>query len=105
MSRRFFNLASLVLQYLIPFTVITYSYTKVWIILSNRTRPGKTKEKEQIELKRKKKTNRMLVAMVVIFAVCWMPLNCVHITMEFKPKFTKSENFFEIFFVAHVIAM
>lgn len=105
MSKRFFNLASLVLQYLIPFSVITYSYTKVWIILSNRTRPGKTKAKEELELKRKKRTNRMLVAMVIIFAGCWMPLNCVHLIMEFNIDFTKNPYFSNVFFIAHVIAM
>lgn len=105
MSKRFFNLASMVLQYLIPFTVITYSYTKVWLILSNRTRPGKTKEKEQLELKRKKRTNRMLIAMVIIFAGCWMPLNCVHLIMEFNINFTKQSYFSNVFFIAHVIAM
>ena len=105
MLKRFFDIASLVLQYLIPFTVITYSYTKVWIILSKRTRPGKTKEKEQLELKRKKKTNRMLIAMVIIFAGCWMPLNAVHLTMEFKENFMNHPNFSAYFFVAHVIAM
>lgn len=105
MSKRFFNLASMVLQYLIPFTVITYSYTKVWLILSNRTRPGKTKEKEQLELKRKKRTNRMLIAMVIIFAGCWMPLNCVHLVMEFNIDFTKQSYFSNVFFIAHVIAM
>jgi neuropeptide F receptor len=77
MSKRFYDLASLVLQYLMPFTLITYSYAKVWYILSKRTRPGKSKEKEELELKRKKRTNRMLVAMVLIFAMCWLPLNGV----------------------------
>ena len=49
MSKRFFNLASLVLQYLIPFIVITDSYTKVWIMLSNRNRPGNMGGKKQNE--------------------------------------------------------
>jgi neuropeptide Y receptor len=107
MSKRFFNLASYVLQYLIPFTVITYSYVKVWIVLSKRTRPGtrREQEREHIELKRKKKTNRMLVAMVVIFAGCWMPLNCVHLLMEFHEPFNTKSYSSTVFFVAHVIAM
>ena len=105
MSKRFFNIASLVLQYLIPFMVITYSYAKVWYILSKRTRPGKTKEKEQLELRRKKRTNRMLVAMVIIFAGCWMPLNCVHLIAEFSPDFIKDSEFSTVFFIANVIAM
>jgi hypothetical protein len=105
MSRRFFNLASLVLQYILPFTVITYSYTKVWIILSNRTRPGNTKEKEKLDLKRKKRTNRMLISMVVIFAFCWLPLNCVYLIMEFYHEFAKWPYFFTVFFISHAIAM
>jgi len=107
MSKRFFNLASYVLQYLIPFTVITYSYVKVWIVLSKRTRPGtrREQEREHIELKRKKKTNRMLVAMVVIFAGCWMPLNCVHLLMEFHEPFNTKSYSSTVFFIAHVIAM
>lgn len=105
MSRRFFNLASLVLQYILPFTVITYSYTKVWIILSNRTRPGKTKEKERLDLKRKKRTNRMLISMVVIFAFCWLPINIVYLIMEFNEEFTNWMYFSTIFFIAHAIAM
>lgn len=89
---------------MIPFAVITYSYMKVWIILSNRKRPGKCKEKEQLELKRKKRTNLMLVAMVSIFAMCWIPLNSVHFLMEFNMTFTKTEYFSTVFFIAHVIA-
>ena len=104
MSKRFYDLASLVLQYLMPFTLITYSYAKVWYILSKRTRPGKTKEKEEIELKRKKRTNRMLVAMVLIFAVCWMPLNCVFLIIEFSPDLL-SKFFSAVYFSAHIIAM
>ncbi len=105
MSKRFFNLASYALQYLIPFAVITFSYTRVWIVLSKRTRPGKTKEKEQEELRRKKRTNRMLVAMVIIFAGCWMPLNCVHLIMEFNESFISYKHFYNVFFTSHVIAM
>jgi hypothetical protein len=105
MSRRFFNLASLVLQYILPFTVITYSYTKVWIILSNRTRPGNTKEKEKLDLRRKKRTNRMLISMVVIFAFCWLPLNIVYLIMEFEPSFDKWPYFYTVFFISHSIAM
>ncbi len=105
MLKRFFDLASIVLQYIIPFTAITYSYAKVCIILSKRIRPGKTKEKEQLELKRKKRTNQMLIAMVVIFAGCWMPLNIVHLIMEFKVDFTTHQYFSSVFFVAHGIAM
>lgn len=47
----------------------------------------------------------MLVAMVIIFAGCWMPLNCVHLVMEFNVDFMKKHYFSSVFFIAHVIAM
>jgi len=36
----------------------------------------------QIEIRRKRRTNRMLVAMVTIFVVCWLPLNVLHMAQE-----------------------
>ena len=41
-----------------------------------------TQAREEAELKRKKRTNRMLIAMVAIFVTCWLPLNCAHIIRD-----------------------
>lgn len=38
--------------------------------------------KTRRRLDRKRRTNRMLIAMVLIFVVCWLPLNVVHVTFE-----------------------
>jgi hypothetical protein len=45
----------------------------------------------------------MLIAMVVIFAICWLPLNIVHMVAEYtRTKFVH----YRLFFLAtHVIAM
>ncbi|CAF3370025.1 unnamed protein product [Rotaria sp. Silwood1] len=102
-SRRFFNFSSLVLQYLIPFSVISFSYYKVWVALARRSLPGRTRIREEVELCRKKRTNRMLIAMVVIFAICWLPLNIVHMVAEFHRS---DLNHYKVLFLStHVIAM
>ncbi|CAF0925701.1 unnamed protein product [Didymodactylos carnosus] len=103
-SRRFFNFSSLILQYLIPFSVISFSYYKVWLALARRRLPGRTRVKEEIEICRKKRTNRMLIAMVVIFAICWLPLNIVHMVSEFHRQELKN-NYTTLFLTTHVIAM
>ncbi|CAF1533775.1 unnamed protein product [Rotaria magnacalcarata] len=102
-SRRFFNFSSLVLQYLIPFSVISFSYYKVWAVLARRSLPGRTRIREEIELCRKKRTNRMLIAMVVIFAICWLPLNIVHMVAEFHRS--DLSHYKVLFLSTHVIAM
>ena len=58
-----------------------------------------------MEIKRKRRTNKMLIAMVAIFVVCWLPLNVVHITSEYREEIAKWKYFVLVFFIAHVIAM
>ncbi|CAF3434752.1 unnamed protein product [Rotaria socialis] len=102
-SRRFFNFSSLILQYLIPFSVISFSYYKVWVALARRSLPGRTRIREEVEICRKKRTNRMLIAMVVIFAICWLPLNIVHMITEFYRS--QLSHYKVLFLSTHVIAM
>ncbi|CAF0787559.1 unnamed protein product [Adineta steineri] len=102
-SRRFFNFSSLVLQYLIPFSVISFSYYKVWVALARRSLLGRTRVREEVEICRKKRTNRMLIAMVVIFAICWLPLNIVHMVAEFHRS--ELSHYKALFLSTHVIAM
>uniref|UniRef100_A0A1I8FHG6 G_PROTEIN_RECEP_F1_2 domain-containing protein n=1 Tax=Macrostomum lignano TaxID=282301 RepID=A0A1I8FHG6_9PLAT len=77
--RPVFTVISFVLQFLIPCSIITACYSsKVSISLKNRhkkTLAKKSRSKEELDIRRKRRTNRMLIAMVVIFVVCWIPLN------------------------------
>ena len=63
------------------------------------------RDREEAEIRRKRRTNKMLIAMVSIFVCCWLPLNVVHIVSEYKPALLEWRYFSLIFFEAHVIAM
>ncbi len=109
-ARQFFTVTNLILQYIVPCSIITFCYTKVSIVLLLRAKAKigsgmKNRERDEAEIKRKKRTNKMLIAMVSIFVCCWLPLNTVHIISEYKKEFDKGMYFVLIFFVAHVIAM
>ena len=106
-ARQFFTVTSLVLQYLVPCTIITYCYAKVSLALRRRskTRIGSgtaSKERDEMEIRRKRRTNKMLIAMVTIFVCCWLPLNMVLLVAEYDDEF---DYFTLTFFSAHVIAM
>jgi hypothetical protein len=45
----------------------------------------------------------MLIAMVVIFAICWLPLNIVHMVAEFHRS--ELSHYKVLFLTTHVIAM
>jgi neuropeptide Y receptor len=79
---------------------------KVSLVLANKPRPGiRNPVRDEIEIKRKRRTNKMLIAMISIFVCCWLPLNLVHISSEYKEAFLQWSLFYLIFFIAHVIAM
>ncbi|CAG5120645.1 unnamed protein product [Candidula unifasciata] len=109
-ARQFFTVTSLVLQYIVPCSIISFCYTMVSLALKKRSKVkigsgARTREREELEIKRKKRTNKMLIAMVVIFVLCWMPLNIAHLWRDADKSLEYWYYFTLIFFVAHVIAM
>ncbi|ESO90981.1 hypothetical protein LOTGIDRAFT_73358, partial [Lottia gigantea] len=109
-ARQFFTVTSLVLQYLVPCSIISFCYTMVSLALKRRTlvkigTGTRTRERDELEIRRKKRTNKMLIAMVTIFVCCWMPLNIFHLVREYERSVMTWSHFALVFFVAHVIAM
>jgi len=120
-SRQLFTIISLVLQYIFPCVVIIYCYAHVSVVLRRRARNvigtgtyssrhsgienGHADLRNRMKLRRKRRTNRMLIAMVAIFAVCWLPLNVILLSLEYDESVGASPYFLLVFFAAHVIAM
>ena len=68
---------------------------------------SQVRERDLAEIQRKRRTNRMLISMILVFCVCWMPLNFIHITQDLlKLESTKFGYYSDtFFFLAHLIAM
>jgi len=118
-SRRLFTVISLLFQYIVPCVVIIYCYAHVSVALRRRARNvigsgacsaarpenGHADLRNRMKLRRKRRTNRMLIAMVAIFAVCWLPLNVILLSLEHDESIGASPYFLLVFFAAHVVAM
>lgn len=107
-ARKIFSTTTTTLQFILPFLVIAFCYVCVSFKLNDRARskPGKKSSKrDEIDRERKKKTNRMLIAMVAIFGVSWFPLNIVNILNDFDDTINCWRYYNIIFFIAHLTAM
>jgi len=127
-SRHLFTVISMVLQYIAPCVIIIFCYARVSVALRRRARGaigtggtyrsrreanengggaggGHADLRNRMKLRRKRRTNRMLIAMVAIFAVCWLPLNVILLSLEHDESIAKSPYFLLVFFAAHVVAM
>ncbi|XP_045464333.1 prolactin-releasing peptide receptor-like [Harmonia axyridis] len=106
--RKIFGGITSTMQFAIPFLVMAYCYIRVSVKLNDRakSKPGsKTSKKEEADRERKRRTNRMLIAMVAIFLISWMPLNTVNVIYDFYTEVNEWEYHLFIFFLVHAIAM
>lgn len=63
-------------QYLIPLIIIMICYTQIGIHIWKRVRIGAmTRSQKFTHLQARKRTIKMLVLVVIVFAICWLPLN------------------------------
>ncbi|KAK0090377.1 hypothetical protein PV325_001151 [Microctonus aethiopoides] len=110
-SQRFrmvFSSFTSILQFVVPLFVIAFCYICVSIKLNDRARskPGtKSSRREEADRERKQRTNRMLIAMVTIFGVCWLPLNIVNIVDDFNDSTNHWPYYRLSFFIVHCLAM
>ncbi|CAB3259609.1 unnamed protein product [Arctia plantaginis] len=96
--RKAFGAVTTIMQFVVPFIVMAFCYTCVSIKLNDRlkSRPGsKNSKKEDAERERKRRTNRMLIAMVAIFGLSWLPLNLINICSDFY-SFTEDWKYYMI---------
>lgn len=106
--RKAFGAVTTIMQFVIPFIVMAFCYTCVSVKLNDRlkSRPGsKNSKKEDAERERKRRTNRMLIAMVAIFGLSWLPLNLINISSDFYSLAEDWRYYMVLFFIAHFIAM
>lgn len=106
--RKIFGSTTTMLQFIFPFCIIAFCYICVSIKLNDRAKakPGsKTSKRDEIDRDRKKRTNRMLIAMVAIFGISWLPLNVVNTINDFEPDINCWRYYNVVFFIAHLTAM
>ncbi|XP_002735545.1 prolactin-releasing peptide receptor-like [Saccoglossus kowalevskii] len=93
-------------QYILPIIVILITYYRVWVKLRNRVVPGVlTTEQVQSEMSKKYKTNKMLMAVVVVFAVTWLPLNVWILLSDFQFSILDGHWIDLSYHICHSVAM
>lgn len=100
-----FGSCTLIMQFIIPFCIIAYCYSRISWRLNERAKakPGtKSARKEEADREKKKRTNRMLIAMVTIVGVCWFPLNLINLINDLRDF---GAYFHLFFFLTHAMAV
>ncbi|XP_007451523.1 PREDICTED: neuropeptide Y receptor type 2 [Lipotes vexillifer] len=97
-----YSLSSLLILYVLPLGIISVSYTRIWSKLKNHVTPGAANDHYH---QRRQKTTKMLVCVVVVFAVSWLPLHAFQLAVDIDNKVLDLKEYKLIFTVFHIIAM
>lgn len=101
--RHIYGVVVTAIQYGLPFVVITFCYTSICRKLWQR--PRKPSIAVGYRTAKKRRMVRMLIWMVVIFALCWAPINIGNIIRDNYPVLVDNRNFPIIFLATHLIAV
>ncbi|XP_070544545.1 substance-P receptor-like isoform X1 [Ptychodera flava] len=70
-----YSCAFMVVTYVVPLLAQAICYTIVGIKLWGSQAPGEASNRHKEQLKAKRKVVKMLVIVVIIFAICWLPIH------------------------------
>uniref|UniRef100_A0A8D2PK66 G-protein coupled receptors family 1 profile domain-containing protein n=1 Tax=Zosterops lateralis melanops TaxID=1220523 RepID=A0A8D2PK66_ZOSLA len=99
---KYLDLTTFVLLYVLPLLVISITYTIVAKKLWLRNAIGDlTMEQYYAHQRKKKMTLKMLMVVVVVFAVCWFPLNCYVVLISCRAIHSSNA----LYFAFHWFAM
>ncbi|XP_007655860.2 neuropeptide Y receptor type 2-like [Ornithorhynchus anatinus] len=97
-----YSLSMLILQYALPLGVICYAYARIWLKLKSHVGPISAARSEGRG--RRRKTTKMLVTVVVVFAVSWLPFHTFQLVVDLDLAAVIPE-YKLLYTLFHVVAM
>ncbi|XP_034963926.1 neuropeptide Y receptor type 2-like [Zootoca vivipara] len=95
-----YSLSMLLLQYVLPLSIICYAYIRIWFKLKSHISPTARSDSHC----RRRKTTKMLVMVVVVFAVCWLPFHVFQLAVDLDLVLI-FHDYKLLYTVFHVVAM
>ena len=100
------TLTTVISQYVLPMTIIAIAYGRIVRKLWIRPMIGQPNPSQHVtQSKVKHKTEKMLIIIIVIFSVCWMPLNLYHLLTDLHPDAELFRYNSTVYIICHWIAM
>ncbi|XP_061159662.1 neuropeptide Y receptor Y2, like [Syngnathus typhle] len=104
-----YSVSMLVLQYFLPLSIISFAYTRIWSKLRRHVSPAEGKgdgaSAGSERHRRHCKATKMLVTMVVVFAVSWLPYHAFQLATDIDSSVLDMPHFRLLYTLFHVVAM
>ncbi|XP_050685417.1 tachykinin-like peptides receptor 99D [Leptidea sinapis] len=100
-----YNIIYMLLTYFLPIMSMTYTYAKVGRELWGSKSIGECTQRQLENVKSKRRVVKMMIVVVVIFAVCWLPFHTYFLVTSYYPDVVNYEHIQEIYLGIYWLAM
>ncbi|XP_007518527.1 prolactin-releasing peptide receptor [Erinaceus europaeus] len=105
-QRQLYAWGLLLATYLLPLLVILLAYARVSLKLRSRVVPGSVTPSQAVwDRARRRRTSCLLALVVVVFAVCWLPLHIFNLLRDLDPRAIDPYAFGLVQLLCHWLAM
>ncbi|XP_058055657.1 tachykinin-like peptides receptor 99D [Anopheles bellator] len=100
-----YNIVFMILTYFLPIGSMTYTYARVGLELWGSKSIGECTQRQLENIKSKRRVVKMMMIVVIIFAVCWLPFHFYFIITSYYPDLTKKPYIQEVYLAIYWLAM
>ncbi|XP_068631160.1 tachykinin-like peptides receptor 99D isoform X2 [Battus philenor] len=100
-----YNVVFMMVTYFIPITSMTYTYAKIGKELWGSQSIGESLQRQMDNVKSKRRVVKMMIVIVLVFAVCWLPFHVYFIVASNYPDVTYYPWIQEIYLSIYWLAM
>ncbi|XP_063360190.1 tachykinin-like peptides receptor 99D isoform X4 [Cydia amplana] len=101
----YYNVAYMILTYFVPIISMMYTYARVGIELWGSKSIGECTQAQLESVKSKRRVVKMMIVVVLIFAVCWLPFHVYFVVTAYYPELTNQEYIQEVYLGIYWLAM
>ncbi|CAD7084718.1 unnamed protein product [Hermetia illucens] len=100
-----YNVVFMFLTYFLPIGSMTFTYARVGLELWGSQSIGECTQRQLDNIKSKRRVVKMMMVVVVIFAVCWLPFHIYFIVTSYYPEITSLPYIQEFYLAIYWLAM
>ncbi|KAL8561787.1 hypothetical protein ACOMHN_010721 [Nucella lapillus] len=105
-DRYIYSLILMLLQYFIPLLIITFSNARIGYLIWLKKTPGEAeRDRDRRIASSKRRIMKMIIVVVVIYAVCWLPLHVITIAGDLDPSIYDHSHMNIVWLCFHWLAM
>ncbi|XP_044762535.1 tachykinin-like peptides receptor 99D [Coccinella septempunctata] len=100
-----YNVAFLFVTYVVPIGSMTFTYARIGKELWGSQSIGECTQRQMENIKSKRRVVKMMMVVVIIFAVCWLPYHLYFIVTSYFPDITNTRYIQETYLAIYWLAM